>query len=102
MSLWVLRLALLLGQFVLSRGVLLVLRRMGHTFPRLIITQALAFAVTAFVCAGIAAGGLRHLNLATTVVPGLIVAGLWFIVDALVLMRRRAKNRDAVYISRMR
>ncbi len=101
MSLWVLRLALLLGQFVLSRGVLLVLRRMGHT-PRLIITQALAFAVTAFVCAGIAAGGLRHLNLAATVVPGLIVAGLWFIVDALVLMRRRAKIRDAVYISRMR
>jgi hypothetical protein len=101
MSLWVLRLTLLLGQFVLSRGVLLILRRMGHTFPRLIITQALAFAVTAFVCAGIAAGA-RHLSLAATVVPGLIVAGLWFIVDALVLMRRRAKIRDAVYISRMR
>lgn len=86
---------------LVSRLMLLVLRPMGPTFARLRIANTVAYAVNVAVCTyGVPFSGPHKLlaQIGLNLVPALI----WLVFDTLALMRRRARIRDAVYISRMR
>ena len=90
----------LAAQLLLSRIALLLLGRMGRTFQRLLAANILAYVVAASFWVFLQMRGAKPGWSAAfySVFPALI----WLVVDALILMRRRAKLRDAVYISRMR
>ena len=86
---------------LVSRALLWLLQAMGPSFARLRIANAAAYLLNVAVCTyGLPLSGPRNLlaQLGLNLAPAL----LWLCVDTLVLMRRRAKIRDAVYISRMR
>ena len=87
--------ALLAGQGLVSRILLLALRMVTDTVPKLLVIQGLTLSGTTLAYRQLAGGHLHW------VAPAL-AAALWFVVDLLRLMRRRARVRDAVYISRMR
>ena len=91
----------LLRQFLLSRLALFALTKMGDTARRIYLAHAITYVVATLACAyGFAKGGppqFLHEALAN-LLPSLV----WLVVDVLRMMRRRAKIRDAVYISRMR
>ena len=93
-------LAALAVQFVLSRLALRLLWRLGETFTRLIWAHAIAAIVSA--CGWYAVTLRADPEGPKIALASAAVALIEFVVDALVLMRRRAKIRDAVYISRMR
>ena len=93
----------LLRQFLISRAVLWGLRRanLGDTLRRVLIGHVLTYVIAVLACAY----GLPHDGpppILGQAMSNLAPSLFWLAVDVLRMMRRRAKIRDSVYISRMR
>lgn len=89
------------AQFIISRALHLLLRRMGDTALRIYLAHAVSFVIATLGIAWLTrmGGPPRILEMATLNLLPLLV---WATVDILRLLRRRAKLRDAVAIARMR
>jgi hypothetical protein len=91
----------LLRQGLISRLLLFALRPMGQTFRRIQVAHLVTYGLIVAACSfGLPFSGPASfpVQLGLNLGPAL----LWWIYDTLVLMRRRAKLRDAHAISRMR
>jgi hypothetical protein len=89
------------AQFILSRAIALLLKRMGDTAVRIYLAHAVSFVIATLGIAWLTrmGGPPRILEMAVLNLLPLLV---WVTVDILRLLRRRAKLRDAIAIAKMR
>jgi hypothetical protein len=93
--------AALVGQFLVSRLLMFALKRLAQVRRGLAVIHLVSWLATSTALAyALADGGPPRF--VSQALAGLLPALVWLVIDVLRLMRRRAKLRDAVAISRMR